>query len=401
MDDGGGPRRTPDLCRALYYAGELQADGHQRNGDRHRDGGFPRAPCSGLGRGGVRARSHRVLPHRRLFFGSSAAGRSLCRVSRLRVPRAVALGGKPGRVRIVHRSFHVCCGPSVCGRAWPRTRVGDEARMAQAVIARSRQSIVIRASTTVMLSYGYWQRRFGGDRSVFPLDSLRFAPLRGAKEEPSEHKTDVRRSGQLQALDCGALSYPLSLHSAEKCTRACRSGPVSFDVCLKAGDHGHPKAARPANPQSFEIRNEKERNMTTETNGAGWTTAAVLVGRLIFAALFIMAVSFKLMDINATATAIATAGFPAPHVLAWVAAVFELALIVCFLTGAYFSEAALLAAAYVVFLAFGFHGPSHWAANQAEFGSFIDHFTFAAGLLFAAAHGPGRVLAMKREWLMR
>src|SRR5438445_3326850 len=151
MDDGGGPRRTPDLCRALYYGGELQADGHQRNGDRHRDGGFPRAPCSGLGRGGVRARSHRVLPHRRLFFGSSAAGRSLCRVSRLRVPRAVALGGKPGRVRIVHRSFHVCCGPSVCGRAWPRTRVGDEARMAQAVIARSRQSIVIRASTTVML----------------------------------------------------------------------------------------------------------------------------------------------------------------------------------------------------------------------------------------------------------
>jgi len=168
-----------------------------------------------------------------------------------------------------------------------------------------------------------------------------------------------------------------------------------------AGDHGHPKAARPANPQSFEIRNEKESNMTTETNGAGWTTAAVLVGRLIFAALFIMAVSFKLMDINATATAIATAGFPAPHVLAWVAAVFELALIVCFLTGAYFSEAALLAAAYVVFLAFGFHGPSHWAANQAEFGSFIDHFPFAAGLLFAAAHGPGRVLAMKRGWLRR
>src|SRR6267143_1335245 len=97
--------------------------------------------------------------------------------------------------------------------------------------------------------------------------------------------------------------------------------------------------------------------MTTETNGAGWTTAAVLVGRLIFAALFIMAVSFKLMDINATATAIATAGFPVPHVLAWVAAVFELALIVCFLTGAYFSEAALLAAAYVVFLAFGPRGP--------------------------------------------
>src|SRR5207245_4430042 len=126
------------------------------------------------------------------------------------------------------------------------------------------------------------------------------------------------------------------------------------------------------------------------------TTAAVLVGRLIFAALVIMAVSFKLMDINATATAIATAGFPAPHVLAWVAAVFELALIVCFLTGAYFSEAALLAAAYVVFLAFGFHWPLHLAANQAEFGSFIDRFMFGSVLLFAVENGTVRVLTRKR-----
>ena len=141
--------------------------------------------------------------------------------------------------------------------------------------------------------------------------------------------------------------------------------------------------------------------MTTETNGAGWATAAILVGRLVFAALFIMAVSFKLMDINGTAGYIASAGFPLPNLLAWLAALLELALIAGFLTGAYFSEAALLAAAYVLFLAFAFHGPSHWAANQAEFGSFIDHFTFAAGLLFAAAHGPGRVLAMKRGWLRR
>jgi uncharacterized membrane protein YphA (DoxX/SURF4 family) len=59
----------------------------------------------------------------------------------------------------------------------------------------------------------------------------------------------------------------------------------------------------------------------------------------------------------------------------------ELAIIACFLTGAYFSKAALVAGAYVLFLAFAFHGPSHWAANQDEFGFFIDHFTFAAGLL--------------------
>jgi putative oxidoreductase len=139
--------------------------------------------------------------------------------------------------------------------------------------------------------------------------------------------------------------------------------------------------------------------MTTETNRKGWRTAAILVGRLIFASVFIMAVSFKLMGIDATAGYIAAAGFPLPMLLACLAALLELALIACFLTGAYFSEAALAAAAYVLFLALSFHGPSHWAENQAEFGFFVDHFTFVAGLLFAAAHGPGRVLAMRRGWI--
>ena len=141
--------------------------------------------------------------------------------------------------------------------------------------------------------------------------------------------------------------------------------------------------------------------MTIEANWARWATAAILAGRLIFAAVFTMALSFKLMDIDATASYIASAGLPLPKLLAWLAALFELALIVCFLTGAYFSEAALLATAYVLFLAFAFHGPSHWAGNQTDLGFFVDHFTFVAGLLFAAAHGPGRVLALKREWITR
>ena len=141
--------------------------------------------------------------------------------------------------------------------------------------------------------------------------------------------------------------------------------------------------------------------MTTDATRAGWATAAVLVGRLIFALIFIMAVSFKLMDIDATAGYIAQAGFPWSKLLAWLAALFELALVACFLTGAYFSEAALLALVYVLFLGFAFHGPALWAANQAEFGFFVDHFTFAAGLLFAAAHGPGRLLALKPGLIAR
>ena len=83
--------------------------------------------------------------------------------------------------------------------------------------------------------------------------------------------------------------------------------------------------------------------------------------------------------------------------LAWIAAIFELALVLAFLTGAFFTEAAVLAAVYVLFLAFAFHGPSHWQGNQAEFGFFVDHFTFIAGLLFAAVHGPGNVLAVRKS----
>jgi len=131
-----------------------------------------------------------------------------------------------------------------------------------------------------------------------------------------------------------------------------------------------------------------------------WQSMAILAGRLIFAAVFAMAAIFKFIGIGETASYIAAAGFPLPLFLAWVAAIFESALVICLLTGAFFTEAALLAAAYVLFLAFAFHGPSHWAGNQAEFG-FVDHFTFIAGLLFAAVKGPGRILALPQASLLR
>lgn len=55
----------------------------------------------------------------------------------------------------------------------------------------------------------------------------------------------------------------------------------------------------------------------------------------------------------------------------------------------------------MLFLAFAFHGPSHWEGNQAEFGFFVDHFTFIAGLLFAAVKGPGRILALPQTVIGR
>jgi putative oxidoreductase len=130
-------------------------------------------------------------------------------------------------------------------------------------------------------------------------------------------------------------------------------------------------------------------------------TIAILVARLIFAGVFAMAAAFKFAGMSDTATYIASAGFPFPLLLAWLAAIFELAIVLALLTGAFFSEAALLAGVYVIFLAFAFHGPSLWQGNQAEFGFFINHFTFLAGLLFAAVHGPGEQLAMQQGFIWK
>jgi putative oxidoreductase len=147
---------------------------------------------------------------------------------------------------------------------------------------------------------------------------------------------------------------------------------------------------------------EKEMVMDTTTNDSTWAKAAVLIARLLLGLVFLMAFAFKVMDINMTAGFIASAGFPFAKLLAVLAALFELAIVLSLFTGAYFSEMMLLGAVYVVFLAFAFHGPSHWTDDKGlEFGGFISHFPFAAGMFFAAAHGPGRLLAMSRSFIRR
>jgi putative oxidoreductase len=147
---------------------------------------------------------------------------------------------------------------------------------------------------------------------------------------------------------------------------------------------------------------EKEMVMDTTTNDSTWAKAAVLIARLLLGLVFLMAFAFKVMDINMTAGFIESAGFPFAKLLAVLAALFELAIVLSLFTGAYFSEMLLLGAVYVVFLAFAFHGPSHWTDDKGlEFGGFISHFPFAAGMLFAAAHGPGRLLAMSRSFIRR
>ena len=73
-------------------------------------------------------------------------------------------------------------------------------------------------------------------------------------------------------------------------------------------------------------------------------TIAILVARLIFGGAFLMATTFKFAGMEATAQYIASLGFPFPLFFAWVAALFELGLALALFTGAFFSEAAALAA---------------------------------------------------------
>jgi uncharacterized membrane protein YphA (DoxX/SURF4 family) len=126
-----------------------------------------------------------------------------------------------------------------------------------------------------------------------------------------------------------------------------------------------------------------------------WQSWGLLIARIIIAVVFGIACFFKFKDMGGTAGYIAAAGFPVPLALAWIAAIFELLLVIAFLGGICMRVAALLAMIYVLFLAFAFHGPGMWKPNPMEFGFFIDHFTFAAGLLYMLAFGPGPLAVRK------
>lgn len=85
-------------------------------------------------------------------------------------------------------------------------------------------------------------------------------------------------------------------------------------------------------------------------------TIAILLARLIFGGAFLLAASMKFAGMDATAGYIASIGFPFPLFFAWLAAFLEVALALAFLTGAIFSEAAVLAAAYLFSLCWLFTG---------------------------------------------
>ena len=65
-----------------------------------------------------------------------------------------------------------------------------------------------------------------------------------------------------------------------------------------------------------------------------WQSWGLLIARIIIAGVFGMATFFKFSGMADTAAYIAAAGIPFSLPLAWIAAIFELALVIAFLTGA-------------------------------------------------------------------
>jgi putative oxidoreductase len=132
------------------------------------------------------------------------------------------------------------------------------------------------------------------------------------------------------------------------------------------------------------------------TENPFWRTHGLLVARIIMGGVFLMAAYMKFTNISGMAGYIAAMNFPFPTTLIWIAAIFELIMGLCIVTGVFFRGAALLLGVYAIFLAIVFHGPSLWGSNQDEFGFFVDHFVMLAGLLFMLGHGPGRTWSLTK-----
>ena len=112
----------------------------------------------------------------------------------------------------------------------------------------------------------------------------------------------------------------------------------------------------------------------------------LLIGRILLAFIFIMAGFSKFGAIAGTAGYIASKGLPLPTLLAWGAAIFELAAGIAILVGFKTRIAAYLLAAFCIVAALIFHfDPS----NQGEFISFMKNLAIAGGFLALSVSGPG------------
>ena len=126
-----------------------------------------------------------------------------------------------------------------------------------------------------------------------------------------------------------------------------------------------------------------------------WHTHALLFARVLMGGFFLLAGISKASGIDGTVGMIAGAGLPMPLVLAWLAAILEIAAGAAIILGKYFKEASISLALFVFVISFIFHSPNSWAENMMQQLMFMKNMAIVAGLLFMAAHGAGKTWKVK------
>jgi putative oxidoreductase len=136
----------------------------------------------------------------------------------------------------------------------------------------------------------------------------------------------------------------------------------------------------------------RSRSWGGERSGQRVTNFALLLGRLLIAAIFVPSGFGKLTHVASFAHVLASRGVPAPHTLAIVGACVEFFGSLCVLFGLLTRYAALLLAAFTLVAALIAH--RFWAASgaaeAAQYTQFMKNMAIVGGFLFLFVAGPGR-----------
>ena len=119
--------------------------------------------------------------------------------------------------------------------------------------------------------------------------------------------------------------------------------------------------------------------------------ALPLAGRILIAAIFLVAGARKVLTFAGTVGYMAKLGFPAPEAMAALAIVIELGGSILLIIGWRTRWVAWLLALFVLIAAFAAH--RFWEFDATQYNNQLNHFlkniAIIGGLLFVAAFGPG------------
>jgi putative oxidoreductase len=117
----------------------------------------------------------------------------------------------------------------------------------------------------------------------------------------------------------------------------------------------------------------------------------MLIGRILLAAVFLVAGARKLMGVAASAGYLAKLGLPMPEVMVWVAIVIEIGGAVLLITGWNARRAAWLLILFVAIATAMAH--RFWEFDAAQYNNQLNHFlknaAIIGGLLYVAILGAG------------